>query len=72
MEIGKFIEGSDIMRFIKAQRIKWLGHVQGMYQARPTRKLLDWRSMGTRLVGRPRQQWQESVMEDTKKLKVKN
>jgi len=32
----------------------------------------DWRSVGTRPVGRPRQQWQESVMEDTKKLKVKN
>jgi hypothetical protein len=29
-------------------------------------------TMGTRLVGRPRQRWQEDVMEDLKKLKVKN
>jgi len=28
--------------------------------------------MGTRPVGRPRQCWQEDVMEDLKKLKVKN
>jgi len=42
-----------------------------MDQARPTRKLLDWRPMGTRLVGRPRQRWQEDVMEDLKNLKVK-
>jgi len=28
--------------------------------------------MGTRPVGRPRQQWQEDVMEDLKKLKVKS
>jgi hypothetical protein len=28
--------------------------------------------MGTRLVGRPRQRWQEDVMEDLKKMKVKN
>jgi hypothetical protein len=28
--------------------------------------------MGTRPVGRPRQRWQEDVMEDIKKLKVKN
>jgi hypothetical protein len=28
--------------------------------------------MGTRPVGRPRQRWQEDVMEDLKKLKVKN
>jgi hypothetical protein len=72
MEIDKLIEGADIVRFIKAQRIKWLGHIQRMDQARPTRKLLDWKPMGTRPVGRPRQQWQEDVMEDLKKLKIKN
>ena len=43
-----------------------------MDRARPTGKLLDWRPMGNRPVGRPRQRWQEDVMEDLKKLKVKN
>jgi len=71
MEIDRIIEGADIVRFIKAQRIKWLGHVQRMDQARRTRKLLDWKPMGTRPVGRPRQRWQEDVMDDLKKLKVK-
>ena len=55
MEIDKLIEGADIVRFIKAQRIKWLGHIQRMDQIRPIRKLLDWTPMGTRPVGRPRQ-----------------
>jgi hypothetical protein len=41
-----------------------------MDQARPTRKLLDWKPMGTRPVGTLRQRWQEDVMEDLKKLKV--
>jgi hypothetical protein len=72
MEIDKLMEGADIVRFIKAQRIKRLGHVQRMDQARPTRKLLDWKSVGTRPVGRPRQRWQEGIMEDLKKLNVKN
>jgi len=41
------IEGADLVSFIKAQRIKWLGHIQRMDQARPTRELLDWKHMGT-------------------------
>jgi hypothetical protein len=43
-----------------------------MDQATPTRKLLDWKPMGTRPVGRPKQRWQEDAMEDLKKLKVNN
>jgi hypothetical protein len=73
MEIDNLIEVADIVRFIKAQRIKWLGHIQRMDQARPTGKLLDWKPMRTRPVGKPRQRCQENVMkEDLKKLKVKN
>jgi len=72
MEIDELIEGADVVRFIKTQRIKRLGHVQRLDQARPTGKLLDWKPMGIRQVGRPRQRRQEGVMEDLKKLKGKN
>ena len=71
MEIDKLIEGTDIVRSIKAQRIKWLDHIQKMDQARPGRRLLDWKHMGTRQVGRPKQRWKEDVMEDFKNLKIK-
>jgi hypothetical protein len=71
MEIDKLIESADIVSFIKAQRIKWLCHIQRMDQVGPTRKLLHWKLMGTRPVGRPRR-CQEDVMEDFKKLKIKN
>jgi hypothetical protein len=72
METDKLIEGANIVKFIKAQRIKWLGHIQRMDRAIPTKKLLDWKPMETRPVGRARQRWQEGVMEDLKKLKIKN
>jgi hypothetical protein len=67
MESDNLIEAADIVRFIKAQRIKGLEHIQRMDQARPTRKLLYWKPMGNRPVGKPRQRWQEEVMEDLKK-----
>jgi hypothetical protein len=66
MEIEKLIEDIDIVRYIKAKRIKWLGHIQRMDQARPTRKLFVWEPMRTSQVGRPRQRWQEDFMEDLK------
>jgi len=72
MEIDKLIEGADIVRYSKAQRIQWLGHIHRMDQARPTRKLLDLKPMGIRPVGRPKQRWREDVMEYLKYLKVKN
>jgi hypothetical protein len=72
VEIDNLIEGADMVRSIKAQRIKCLGHIQRMDQGTPTRKLLDCKPVGTRPVGKPRQRWQEDVMEDLKKLKVKN
>jgi hypothetical protein len=71
VEIDNLTEVADIVTFIKSQRIKWLGHIQRMDQARPTGKLLDWKPMRNRSVGRPRQRWQEEFMEDLKKLKVK-
>jgi len=62
MEIDNLTEGADIVRFIKVQRIKWLGYIQRMDRARSAGKLRDWRPMGTRPVGRPRQRWQDDVM----------
>jgi hypothetical protein len=68
MGIDKLIEGADTVRYIKAQRIKGLGHIQRKDQARLTRKLSDWKPMGTRPVGRQRQRWQEDVIEDLKNV----
>jgi hypothetical protein len=59
VEIDKLIKGGDIVKFIKAQRIKWVGLIQRMDHVTPTRKLLDWKPVGTIAIGRPRQRWKE-------------
>jgi len=71
VETDKLIESADIVRFIHSQGIKWLNYIQRMDRARPTGKLLDWGPVGTRPVGRPRQRWQEDVMEDLNKAESK-
>ena len=38
MEIDKLIECADIVRFMKAQRVKWLGNIQRMEEARLIRR----------------------------------
>jgi len=72
METDELMDGADIVRLVKAKRIKCLGHGQRMDQARQGRKIIDWKPMGIKPVGRTRQRWQEDVMEDLRKLKVKN
>ena len=67
-ETDKLIEGADIVRVIKGQKSNnW-----AIYKEWTKQDQLDLKPMGTRPVGRPRQRWQEDVMEDFKKLKIKN
>ena len=48
------------------------GKMEEIAEARPTRKLLDWKPMRTRPVGRLTRRRHDDVMEYLKKLQVKN
>jgi hypothetical protein len=52
-EIGEILKKEDIVRFIKARRIGWLGHVEGMNANRITRKILH-EIYTKRVRGRPK------------------
>jgi hypothetical protein len=58
------IEGQDIVRFIKAQRLRWLGHVERMPETQMPKRILEGRLDNRRRRGRPRRRWIEDVMAD--------
>ena len=63
-ELNKLIENTDIVRFIKSRRIAWLGHVMRMDDKRTAKRILEWKSIGTRITGRPRKRWIVDTEED--------
>jgi len=56
-ELNTLIKKADIVRFIKSRRIAWLGHVMRMDDKRTPKRILEWKSIGTRIRGRPRKKW---------------
>jgi hypothetical protein len=42
-ELKRFIKGEDIVKFIKAQRIRWLGHVKTMEAGAMPRRMMEGR-----------------------------
>ena len=56
-ELNELIVNADIVRFIKSRRIAWLGHVMQMADKRTTKRILQWKPIGTRTRGRPRKRW---------------
>jgi hypothetical protein len=71
-ELDHLINTTYIVRFIKAQRIKYLGHVQRMDTSKIEKGVLEWKPMGSRPLGRPRLRWMDDVCDDLKVLKVRS
>jgi hypothetical protein len=71
-ELDQVINGADIVRFIKAQMVKWLGHIQRMDTSRIAKRIFEWKTIGTRSLGRRRLRWLDDVCDDIKVLKVRN
>lgn len=69
-EIERLYDEPSIIVCIKAQRLKWLGHVERMARRRTARMALFRRPIGKRKKGRPRKRWYENAEEDLKSLNV--
>jgi hypothetical protein len=58
-ELNRSINREDIVKFINAQRIRWLGHVERMEVGAMPRKLMEGRLFIGRRRGRPRARWMD-------------
>jgi hypothetical protein len=65
-ELNTLLKGEDIVRFIKSQRIRWLGHIERMEDNAMPKRLYS-----KRRKGRPRMRWLDDVESDLKKMEEK-
>jgi len=64
-------KGENIVKWIKVQKIIWLGHLERMEEGRMPKKIFTQELEGTRRRGRPRKGWREEVVRDLQVLGVR-
>ena len=60
-----------IVKFIKAQRIRWLGHVKRMETGAMPRRMMEGRLFIRRRNGRPRLSWVDDDVADLRVMKIR-
>jgi len=63
-EVEEMSKGENIVKWIKWQRISWLGHLERMEEVRMPKKIFTQELEGTRRRGRPRKRRKEEVERD--------
>jgi hypothetical protein len=64
-------KGENIVKWIKGQRISWLGHLERMEGDRMPKKIFTQELEGMRRRGRPRKGWRKEVERDLQLLGVR-
>ena len=68
-ELEAIIKGESIVRFIKCQRIRWLGHIERIQDTAILKKMYG-ELCATRRRGRPKMRWQDDVLTDLRKMVI--
>jgi hypothetical protein len=68
-EINILLRYRHIVRYIEAESLAMLGHLERMHEER-TKKVTRWKPISSRPTGRPKKEW-EDVLQDLQIVKVK-
>ena len=71
-EIMNLLGGESIVKFVKAQRLRWLGHLTRMNEDRAQKRVQSAIVHSGRKKGRPRLRWIDCAGEDLKAMGVCN
>ena len=69
-ELCELMAGEDTVRFIKAQRIQCLGHVERMAETAMPKRVLKGKLYATKRIRRPRIRWLEDVIADLRRMGI--
>jgi hypothetical protein len=69
-ELQDIIKGEKIVRFIKSQRIRWLGHTERMQDTAIPKTMLYAKLYETRRRGRPKMRWLDDASTDLRKVGI--
>jgi hypothetical protein len=61
-ELEDMSKGENVVKWIKGQRVSWLGHLERMEENRMPKMIFSQELEGPRRRGRPRKRWKEEVV----------
>ena len=56
----------------KKQSLNWLGHVERMAEDNIAQKIVRWKPMSKRQIGRLKTRWEDDIVEDMKSININN
>jgi len=71
-ETNDILKGQNVIRFIKKQKLNWLGHVERKAKDNIVQKIKRWKPMSKRPIGRPKTRWEDEVLKDIKSINISN
>jgi len=70
-ELDKLIKHENMVNYIQAQRLSWLGYIQRMPEARTAKKIFKCNLLTKRPRGRPKYRWEDNILQDLGQMKKK-
>jgi hypothetical protein len=66
------IEYADVVEYMKAKRIRLIGHIVRTDNERTAKIIGGWRTIAVRRISGQRLRWEGDVGEDLEKMKIRN